>query len=62
MVATDNCPICLKPILRHEHGIVKARVRGLPKEIVSRFHADCYPGDEGTVFERFGEEDDAAAD
>ena len=60
MVATDNCPICRKPIIRNEPGIVKARVRGLPKDIVSRFHEDCYPGDEGTVFERIYNENDAS--
>jgi hypothetical protein len=60
MVATDNCPICLKPILRNEQRTVRARVRGLPSDIVSRFHEHCYPGDEGTVFERI--DDDDAAD
>jgi len=62
MVATDSCPICRKPILRHESGIVSARVRGLPPDIVSRFHQDCYPGDEGTVFERLDSEQDTAGD
>ena len=56
MVATDACPICRKPILRNERGIIKARVRGLPKDIVSRFHRGCYPGDEGTVFERIDDD------
>jgi hypothetical protein len=62
MVATDNCPICRKPILRHEQGIVRARVRGWRKDIVSRFHETCYPGDEGTMFERIDGEDEASGD
>jgi hypothetical protein len=33
----------------------------LPKEVVSYFHEACYPGDDGTVFERF-EGDDPGVD
>jgi hypothetical protein len=61
MVATDACPICRKPILRNEVSVVHARVRGLPETIVAVFHEGCYPGDEGTVFERL-EDDGTAAD
>ena len=57
MVATDACPICRKPILRNEVSVVRARVRGLPDTVVAVFHEDCYPGDEGTVFERFESDD-----
>jgi len=57
MVATDACPICQKPILRNDSTIVAARVRGMPKTIVSYFHETCYPGDEGTVFERIDKDD-----
>ena len=52
MVATDSCPICRKPVLSNDPTIVAARVRGMAKTIVSYFHESCYPGDEGTVFER----------
>jgi hypothetical protein len=57
MVVLDACPICRKPVLRNDPRIVAARVRGLPKNVVSYFHEACYPGDEGTVFERFEEDD-----
>ncbi|MBV9413221.1 MAG: hypothetical protein JO148_16640 [Acidimicrobiia bacterium] len=57
MVATDACPICRKPILRHEVSVVHARVRGLPESVIAVFHEDCYPGDEGTVFERLNDDD-----
>jgi hypothetical protein len=56
MVTIDSCPICRKPVLRSDSTIVAARVRGLPHDIVSYFHAHCYPGDEGTVFEKVDEE------
>jgi hypothetical protein len=56
MVAIDSCPICRKPVLRNDSTIVAARVRGMSHEIVSYFHARCYPGDEGTMFEKLDEE------
>ena len=52
MVATDACPICRKPILRNDPSVIAAHVRGMSKTIVSYFHETCYPGDEGTGFER----------
>ena len=61
MVATDACPICLKPVIRHDRTVVAARVRGMPKTIVSYFHEHCYPGDEGTVFERIDKDDPGVA-
>jgi len=56
MVATDACPICRKPVLRNDPSVVVARVRGMSKAIVSYFHETCYPGDEGTVFERINQD------
>lgn len=52
MVVVDACPICRKPVLRTDPTAIAARVRGLPEDVMSHFHARCYPGDEGTVFER----------
>ena len=57
MVATDSCAICRKPILRNQTSVVRARVRGLPDDVVAVFHEGCYPGDEGTVFELLDEDD-----
>jgi hypothetical protein len=59
MVAVDACPICRKPILRDDANakVVPARVRGMSKDIVSYFHEGCYPGDEGTLFERIDKDD-----
>ena len=62
MVTVDACPICRKPILRSDPAIVAARVRGMSEDIVSYFHAHCYPGDEGTMFERLDAEDQAGPD
>ncbi|HEV3352541.1 MAG TPA: hypothetical protein VG076_06435 [Acidimicrobiales bacterium] len=56
MVTIDNCPICRKPVLRNDSNIVAARVRGMSSDIVSFFHVHCYPGDEGTMFEKLDEE------
>ena len=56
MVATDACPICRKPILRNDPSVIAAHVRGMSKTIVSYFHETCYPGDEGTVFERLDQD------
>ena len=60
MVVTDTCAICRKPILRTQTSVVRARVRGLPDDVVAVFHEGCYPGDEGTVFERIDGEDSAS--
>ena len=39
-------------------GTVTARVRGTPDKIKTFFHEDCYPGDEGTFFERVEDDRD----
>ncbi len=57
MVAVDACPICRKPVISTDPKVVAARVRGMSRTIVSYFHEACYPGDEGTVFERIDKDD-----
>ena len=58
MVATDTCPICLRPLNREEGNVVVARVRGTPESVRTYFHERCYPGDEGTFFERLERDED----
>jgi hypothetical protein len=52
VVATHTCPICRKPVTREDPTTITAHVRGTPERIKAYFHADCYPGDDGTFFER----------
>ena len=58
LVATHTCPICRKPVYREDPTTVTARVRGTPDKIKTYFHENCYPGDEGTFFERIEDDGD----
>ena len=58
LVATHTCPICRKPVYREDRSTVAAHVRDTPDNIKAYFHEDCYPGDEGTFFERIEDDKD----
>jgi hypothetical protein len=60
VVVTDTCPICRRPVHRADPSVVVARVRGTPEPGRTYFHERCYPGDEGTFFERIDPESDDA--
>ena len=54
MVTATPCPICRKVVLPEDDPlVVAARMRGMSNEFpLVYFHYDCYPGDEGSGFEK----------
>ncbi len=59
MVTATPCPICRKTVLPEDDPfVIAARMRGMRDDFpVIYFHYDCYPGDEGSGFERVERED-----
>ena len=60
MVTATSCPICRKAVYHEDDPtVVVARMRGVSDDVpVAYFHAECYPGDEGSGFERIDRDTD----
>jgi len=52
LVTIRTCPICRKAVYGEAHDTVVAKVRGASETMLTYFHDRCYPGDEGSLFER----------
>jgi hypothetical protein len=53
VVTVTTCPICRKAVFHDDPTTVAARMRGMRETFpLAYFHANCYPGDEGSGFER----------
>jgi len=60
LVTATTCPICRKAVYPEDDPtVVVARMRGMSEDFpLIYFHVHCYPGDEGSGFERVPSDDE----